>query len=199
VIFSILLVTGIVFLGYLQTLDLSISSSGLESFLYKIRMAPSELFFDETQNTSFRYLYDHWRGYEAYLVLEGIDVRNILLGSGFGALLDLRGEFYLGRNLFRFIPIIHNGYVFMLFKTGVIGLSVFFLFLINSYKLLFWRKSDSMVLALLAMSIISFWIFSTFIVTGIHNQGEFISVLFGGFVARLLSTGSLKDHKLIKK
>ena len=51
---------GFVFILYLNTMDLSISSDGLDSFLYKIRMAPTELFFDESKNKDLRYLYDHW-------------------------------------------------------------------------------------------------------------------------------------------
>ena len=171
---------GFVFILYLNTMDLSISSDGLDSFLYKIRMAPTELFFDESKNKDLRYLYDHWRGFEAHQALLKISSWNFPIGNGFGSSVDLGKEYLLGGTYLRNVPIIHNGYVFVLFKTGVIGLLLYIFFIINSFHIIGKSKSQNKVDILLGKGILIFWVFSTFVVTGLYNQGEIITFIFGG-------------------
>ncbi|MCA5014096.1 MULTISPECIES: hypothetical protein [unclassified Enterococcus] len=78
---------------------------------------------------------NNWRGYEIFLVVQQIkyaDFFTKLFGFGFGALLDLGVYILLGDNYFSSIPILHNGYYYILYKVGIIGLLLLFVFFILS-------------------------------------------------------------------
>ena len=75
---------------------------------------------------------DNWRGFESYRAVvtyySGSN-QQLVIGQGFGALVDLEIFVALGgeRDL-RFIPITHNGYVYVLLKAGIIGLFCYLIF-----------------------------------------------------------------------
>lgn len=175
-------VLSVLFYAYLYTLNLSISSRGIDSFLYKIRMAPSEIFYIQNKDASLRYLYDHWRGFEAHMAFSGLKGIDWLFGQGLGAKVDLGKPFLLGSEYFRFIPILHNGYVYVILKSGILGLVLYLYFLYNSIIILTRNNKKYLIQLLIPIAIITFWIFSSFVVTGLFNQGEFISFIFGGFI-----------------
>ena len=58
---------------------------------------------------------------------------SFIIGKGFGALVDLKFKAPLSSENIRFIPILHNGYSYILFKTGIIGLFLYLIFLISLY------------------------------------------------------------------
>lgn len=74
---------------------------------------------------------NNWRGYEIFLVLQQMKYAPFLtqvFGFGFGALLDLGVYILLGNNYFSSIPILHNGYYYILYKVGFVGLFLLILF-----------------------------------------------------------------------
>jgi hypothetical protein len=177
-------VLGLAFYGYLLTLDLSIDSDGLEAFMYKIRMAPGELFIDMSQIENLRYLYDHWRGFEASNALSQMSWGSAVIGNGFGALVDLGKEYWLAGEVTRYIPIIHNGYVYILFKLGLVGLGLYLFFLSKLFIRFNVIMEDvkSGIFSSIGLSFVMFFILSTFVITGIYNQTEFYTFLFGGVI-----------------
>ena len=86
--------------------------------------------FDTYQEIS-----DNWRGFEAYRALQTYDtfsLREQTMGAGLGALVDLGFAMQLTpTESMRFIPITHNGYAYLLIKTGIAGLILFALFLVQ--------------------------------------------------------------------
>lgn len=79
---------------------------------------------------------NNWRGYESYRALKTYskgNTSNILFGHGFGKLIDLGLRIKLGNKKFRFIPILHNGYLYVLVKTGIIGILFFCIYLFIFY------------------------------------------------------------------
>ena len=91
--------------------------------------------FKEVMVSDYRKMADisvNWRGYESFLAiqtyLDGDSVQHAI-GRGFGTLVDLGIYMDLGGEKLRYIPIFHNGYIFVLVKTGVLGLLLYIYFL----------------------------------------------------------------------
>lgn len=78
-----------------------------------------------------------YRAYESLMAFQtfatGTTI-NQIFGRGFGELIDLGLEVKLGENSFQFIPILHNGFLYLLVKTGIIGISCYLIFFILLYK-----------------------------------------------------------------
>lgn len=77
--------------------------------------------------TSNKEINENWRGYEAYRALREFnnytDIEQIL-GHGFGTTVDVKDADFLGM---RHIPILHNGYMYMLIKSGYLGIALLIL------------------------------------------------------------------------
>ena len=116
------------FYVYLFNADIKRDQSGFESFLYKMKIAPIEIFSPpktiDTKNHA--KLWDQWRAYEANMAINQIDsYTSFLIGKGLGSLVDLKFEAPLGGNNIRYIPILHNGYVNIFFKSGILGVILY--------------------------------------------------------------------------
>ncbi len=182
---SLLIIGIFAFFAYLQTLDLDANSPGLKGFLYKIRIAPSELTKTEIDVTDHRDLWDHFRAYESSKAIEESKekgLRAIILGNGLGSLVDLDFEARLAGKEVRFIPIIHNGYVFVFFKAGLIGLFVYLLFLITLYLKVYNHKiSRNYIITSRFLSTIGvYYVFTSLVITGVYNPSDPMAVFLGG-------------------
>ncbi|WP_248724608.1 hypothetical protein [Seonamhaeicola sp. ML3] len=182
----------ILFYWYLFSIELSIGATGVEGFLYKIRMAPSEIFYNgniDVKNIAFkdlRYLYDHWRGFEASRAIEQLNGINFFFGNGFGALVDLGFEMDFHGDKLQYIPVLHNGYVYVLFKTGIFGLILYLFFFYGLYKNLNRRDyidRDHKICSSLALALASFYFLTSFVITGIYNQGDLTTLIFGAILS----------------
>jgi hypothetical protein len=75
----------------------------------------------------------NFRGYETQQALNQFaqsDVSGMLFGQGFGTLVDMGFHLPLGvreagDRYLRFIPVLHNGYMYLLTKVGLVGLLLF--------------------------------------------------------------------------
>lgn len=188
------------FFTYLFTLDLDVDKPGVEGFLFKIRNSPAEVFTSPKgyDPTNHKEIFKHWRGYEASKALKSMDNKpvNYIFGKGFGALADLGFKAPVGgEDGLQFIPHFHNGYIYVLFKTGVIGLFFYLVLLINIYKQIY-IKSKSSVEKILREILSGFGIYfllTSFVITGIYNLGEISIFLLGVFLC-LVHTESLKKE-----
>lgn len=88
----------------------------------------------------------NWRGYETLRALDTFSSGNlfqVIAGHGFGSLVDLKMTMNLAGEDFKAIPVLHNGYAYILVKTGLIGLFsylFFYYFLLRKTKIL--ARSD---------------------------------------------------------
>ena len=109
---------------------------------------------------------------------------NYLFGYGFGHLIDLGMIMVLGfkgqEQEYQFIPILHNGYLFVLVKTGFIGLVIYLGFLGRSLahfvkcrrarlRQAFWAKMGISIILAMALA--------TLVVAGPFNKGGLFSSL----------------------
>lgn len=126
---GLLVLAGLLLLLVLQaTVDAGLAG-GKTSFVGKLARSLDEL--RPSERMSLREINENWRGFEtarAVAAWQAGAPAQWLVGQGFGAQVDLGLFQNLSRNprdAVRFIPIFHNGYVFVLFKTGLLGLTLY--------------------------------------------------------------------------
>jgi hypothetical protein len=189
---------------YIVLLNVNIDPDkpGIEKFFYKIKNAPSEIFSspDGYDPRNHKRIFDRWRAYEAKMALEKMqgNYLNYFIGKGFGSLVDLKFKAPLNSEGMRYVPIIHNGYVYIFFKTGIIGLLFYLLFLISLYAQSY-KKTYSLnerAIRNLISGVGLYYIFSSLIITGIYNLEEILSLLLGTILFMLIFTRKNATEKI---
>ena len=172
--------------GYLFSVKIERNKPGLESFLFKIKNAPEELFKSKIDRENHKDLWDHWRGYEVNRAFELMKQKpsSFLVGAGQGSLVNLK--FYAPltstKKGIKFISELHNGYVYVFYKSGLIGLLLILLFIYRLYKYIE-QKSSSTVFTRTYISAISlFYFFTTLTITGIYNARDIMIFIVGALL-----------------
>lgn len=169
----------------ISNVETSRNSTGLNKFIYKTQNSFKELFvsFDvEKVKRDRRMLWEHWRAYEAQKAIEQVNdggVKAWLLGLGFGPQVDLGTTVMLDGKMFDKVPSIHNGYIFVLFKTGILGLIFYLVFILGIFFKFQKFKVKEAVIENLIVATSLYLLFSSFVVTGFYRAGEFSMFLFG--------------------
>lgn len=172
--------------GYLWTLDLKPEAKGVENFLYKIRNAPAEVFTTPTDYdpNNHKEIFDHWRAYEAHRALSQMKENQFsyVAGRGFGSLVDLGFKAPIGgEDGLRYIPHLHNGYVYVILKSGFLGLFLYLLILYSIYRMGY-KKTESLHVKKINRMISglgTYYLLSTFVIAGMYNLQEISLVILG--------------------
>jgi len=140
----------------------------------------------------------NWRGFESDKALQAYlsgSFVQYVFGQGFGAVVPLGFTMTLAEGEYDEIPILHNGYLYVLLKTGIVGLILYIAFLIHCYCLGS-KISKNIILDIrfsgyMLVSISIIYALSTFVVSGIFNKGGLISIsiengLMFGILAKYL-------------
>lgn len=143
---------------------------GLEAFLYKIKIIPEEAFKTKINRENWKELNDNYRSYENIVTFRDVTRQgnaSLFFGKGLGSKVDLKQEIQLGDMNLRFISILHNGYMTVFLKAGLVGV-----FLILLSFGVYFRKTKSDIplvknvnLLLVGMGIfmiMSYWVFMGF-------------------------------------
>ncbi len=181
-IISLLLGLIAVFYFVLYSIKIDKRAEGLEAFLYKIKMAPAEVFKAKFNREDHYQLWGHWRAYEAKraLALMKENPSSYIFGMGFGSLVNLKFWAPLGdyKKGMKYISELHNGYVYVFYKTGAIGLLLYLYFL--------WRlfnmprpefRWSSITLSGIGLS----FFFTTLIITGLFNPRDIMVFIVGAY------------------
>jgi len=129
--------------------------------------------YNSEQDINLRY-----RGYETFMALNGYAEGSEaeMLFGGLGKLVDLKTFVRLGEDAdFRYIPVLHNGWMYLLVKTGITGvltyLLIFFGLVVTN-----WRKYTDMagrpiirLLAALNIGCVISLLITNYIVTSFFN------------------------------
>lgn len=135
-------------------------------------------------------IYLNYRGYETYRAIntfsEG-DAINKIFGYGFGKLVDLGRYIELGGTDWREIPVLHNGFAYMLVKIGIIGILIFLIYAINLFRLIVSVYQVSPLLSVMALGIFISMCFANYVISGVYNiELLLLLVLFGAILQSLL-------------
>jgi hypothetical protein len=139
--------------------------------------------------TSWALIHKNWRGHESARAIAtyaaGSPVEH-LFGLGFGKLVDLRLDINLSRSQkSRYIPILHNGYVYLLIKTGILGVAayVWVLVFLAFVGVRYARSEDPRVAALarLLLALVAAFAATTVSISGLLNKRDLVPLaLFAG-------------------
>lgn len=105
------------------------------TFTQKILRSVAEVSISDYQN--FHEISYNWRGFETFRAImtwiEG-GWGAIIAGKGFGALAELGFTMELAGSDFDAIPVLHNGYAYILLKTGLLGIACYCYFYISVWR-----------------------------------------------------------------
>ena len=137
----------------------------------------------------------NFRGYEtamAYATYMSYELVNMIFGAGFGSLVKLDIPAFLAGNEYDAIPLLHNGYLYLLIKTGVLGV-VFYSLFFSKYHSLSSRSIDRENRICVVATIIGL-LFSNFLVNSLfNNESAFAYIVLGYFSNPRLSKKSFGD------
>lgn len=179
---SVLMVV-VLCLLYIFSLPKPTGDSPWDVFVNKIQRGASELIYSNKGKIDMGTITEDWRGYEAYRAINQTVQKGssaIFLGNGFGSLVDLKITMQLGGQKFRFIPILHNGYAMLFFKTGILGLFFYVFFLIKTYIKIHALKNLSenfLILKKIVLASVIIVLLTTPAIAGIYNTSTMDAVL----------------------
>lgn len=185
-LFVLLIIIGLFYM-YLFSVKIERNKPGLEGFLYKIKIAPAEIFKTKIDRENHKDLWDHWRGYEAKraIALMNESPSSWIFGTGYGSMVNLKFKAPLSEEEkgMKFISELHNGYIYVLYKTGVIGLFVYLYFIFMVYKEIY-KRTDFQTVYISSIGLIFF--ITSLTITGLYNNRDiFVFILGALFVIKL--------------
>jgi len=187
----VILITSLALGIIISNIDTNRDSQGIKAFIYKTQNSFKELFapIDTSEIVNDRrLLWEHWRAYEANKAIEQISesgAKAWLIGMGFGSQIDLETYAYLDGKTFTEVPTIHNGFVNVLFKTGILGLIFYLLFIFYSFfkyqkpTLDYYNNLFNKLIVATSL----YMLFNSFVITGFYRPGEFSIFLLGILIA----------------
>lgn len=184
-VISVIILSVILLYVYLFSIKLDRNGNSLESFLYKVKIAPSEILKTKIDRENHKDLWDHWRGYEAKraFALMNDNPSSYVFGCGYGSLVNLKfyaplTDNYKDKGL-KFISELHNGYPYILYKTGIIGFLLYVLFLVKFYKKIYLsNKFETVFISAIGLM----FLFTTLTITGIYNTKDIIVFILGALL-----------------
>lgn len=174
-----------------------LASFSNNTFLNKIESSSSEIRngnyqTDEDINTKYR-------GYETKMALEtylsGNDL-NLVFGHGFEKLIDLKTNVELAGTNWSKIPILHNGYMFLLIREGFAGLIFFLVFFAKLYRLRYYVKKLVFLNVLIAASIVSLLISNYAVGSFFSMEMADLWILFGVYIGYVEIEKRKRNNKL---
>jgi len=185
---NIIILLGILFsiitmFTILNNIQINRNSKGFEAFLFKIKNSPKEMLNTKIDINNHQQLWDNWRGYEAKraLILMSDTPFSSIIGCGHGSLINLKIMAPLTGTPkgIRHISHIHNGYVFVFYKLGIIGLLIYLYGIIKIY-LIGQNKNNFIATTISTIAII--YLLTSFTITGVYNTSENIILILGGLI-----------------
>jgi hypothetical protein len=176
------------FYWYLFSINIERDEQGIFGFLYKLKIAPSEIFSPNIDINNHANLWDHWRAYEASKAIEQLFNTKygigLISGKGLGGLVDLGFVAPLNKEGMRYISSLHNGYAFIIYKSGIIGLIFYLLFLLYLYMISYQKGLNEKQIFLnnLISGFAVYYTFTTLIISGIYNYGEVMAIILGSLI-----------------
>lgn len=164
------------------------NAAGNDTFVNKLLRSFSELSigdYNTEQDINVKY-----RGYESFMALKTYAEGGMAgwLFGGLGKLVDLKTFVRLGQDAdFRYIPILHNGWLYILVKTGIAGiityLAVFGKLLFINWKKYHHKKSRPVIrlFAALCIGSVLSLLLTNYIVTAFFNMEMSILMITLGY------------------
>jgi len=181
VVVSLIIITAIAY-STILFINPKRNGPGMEAFLYKIKIIPEEAFKTKINREDYKDFNDNYRSYENIMTVRQVTREGlyaIIFGQGLGSKVDLKQEVWLGDMNLRFISKLHNGFMTVFLKTGLLGLFIYF---ISIYLLFKNAKTTIPILQKINLLLLGtgvFIIFSSWVFMGVYNIADNKSILIG--------------------
>ena len=189
-------------IGYsaIYNMNLSRNGRGIEALLFKIKNAPIEAFKTKIDQDDYEDFNDNYRSFENIKTVRQVSregFTTILFGKGLGSTVDVgrRMETNDGTTV-RYEAIVHNAYMTVFLKSGIIGV----LFLIYSMYVIMKNTKSTIPLVnqinLLLLATGIFLIFENWVLLGIFLKTESKAVLIGFIICyrEILNKNKIVDE-----
>jgi hypothetical protein len=157
------------------------NGAGIEAFLYKVKIAPIEPFKTKIDLEDYKDFNDNYRSVESILTIKeslNLDTYKIIFGQGLGSTIDLQQKVYLDNVEMRHISVLHNGFMTVYLKSGIVGvlLLLFSILLlpIHLSKLKEFKNINHLLIGTTLFLFISYWVFM-----GLYFKADTKSILIG--------------------
>lgn len=163
------------------------NGKGIETLLYKIKIAPEEAFKTKINKEDWKDFNDNYRSFENIIAVRQVSkngYRAIFFGEGLGSTLNL-GRLVLSNDgeYVRYIPIVHNGYMTVFLKSGILGV----LFLVSFLIILFRQKKSEIPIVkqvnYLLIGTAVFLIISNWVFLGLYLKLDNKSIIIGFLIS----------------
>ena len=160
---------------------------GAEAFLYKVKIAPIEAFKTRIDRNDWKDFNDNYRSFENIITIQQVGDEGkgaVLIGKGLGSRIDLgRVIITNDQEEVRYIPILHNSYMTIYLKAGLIGvlLMIVFLFLLLKQN----KTEDKLIINInyLLVGTGVFLIFSNWVFLGLYFKVDNKALIIGSLIA----------------
>ena len=188
---SIAIITSIIVLtvaGYSSILYINPKrgGDGIEAFLYKIKVAPMETFKTKIKRDDWKDFNDNYRSYENIMTIRQVSSEgtlSVLFGKGLGSSIDLKQKVYLGDMELRHISILHNGFMIVFLKSGLIGILIYFFSISYFFKRYKIHNEQAQSIRLLFIGTGVFLVLSNWVFLGFYNLIDTKTILIGFLIA----------------
>ncbi|WP_146185048.1 hypothetical protein [Flavobacterium pallidum] len=161
------------------------NAQGLEAFFYKIKIAPIEAFKTHINENDWKEFNDNYRSFENIITVKQVTGHGwftIIFGEGMGSTIDIGREMWTNDGEYiRYVPALHNSYMTIFLKSGLLGV----LLLIYSMRLVYKhpkansdiiRNINYLLVGSAVFLILSNWVFMGFYLK-LDNKSIFIGFL----------------------
>lgn len=186
VIFASILIASLVSYSIVLSINPRRDAEGLEGFLYKIKVAPTEPFKTKINREDYKDFNDNYRSYENIMTIRQVTrdgVMPTVFGKGLGSQIDLKQQVMLGDMNLRFISILHNGFMIVFLKSGILGILIYLYTIIYFFKN---PTTDNEVVKKINLLFIATGVFlfiSNWVFLGFYNLTETKTILIGFLIA----------------
>jgi hypothetical protein len=181
-----LVVASLVFYSAILYYNPKRNAEGIEAFLYKIKIAPTEPFKTKVNKEDFVDFNDNYRSVENIQTLRQMrseGSRAIILGKGLGSTIDLNTKVWLGDSELRYISVLHNGFMTVYLKSGVVGIVILLVTILLLFR---FRKANNpvgqrinyLLTGTAIFLFISYWVFM-----GYYFKADTKAILIGLLLA----------------
>lgn len=182
---SVAIIGGLVYAG-IYNYNPRRGATGIEGFLYKVKVAPTEPFKTHVNSAYWKDFHDNYRSYENILTVRQVTrqgTETVLFGEGLGSFLDLKRKVWLHTSSMQYIPFLHNSFMTVFLKSGILGLCFYFYTIYFFFKRRESIDSEDRQINLLLLGTGFFMILSSWVFLGFYNQIDAKSILIGAFLA----------------
>lgn len=152
----------------------------VDEFLYKIQNAPNEAFKTSVNRADWKDFNDNYRSYENIRTVDQMSHnKTLLFGEGIGSRVNLKQDVYLGDMKLRYISFLHNGYVTVLLKAGLIGLGIYLISIFSFFKNSRAKNEQVKYINLIFIGTGVFLIISNWVFMGFYNLVDTKTMLIG--------------------